>query len=161
MESVYVDNPEGSNLLSENEVPAHMSQLFGKAPHLTLEASRSFLPFTSPAVYPVFPSLRSLTIISDDFPSPESLAGAPLSVEMLVIAFKGCRCRLHPLFADKRVFNFIQSRATKNVRIFINSMAEPSLPGEARPLYCTMSLFSVPDSDLFLKTQALCTQRGG
>ncbi|KLO17870.1 hypothetical protein SCHPADRAFT_936705 [Schizopora paradoxa] len=160
LESVYMKVPHRDTGVSR-EHPARLSRLLGSAPHMTLEVFRRFAADTVPAVFPIWASLCSLTIITDDFPSPELLRQTPTSIDFLIITIKGYCCRYQPFFMDKRMLGFLQSRKTKNVRICVDSTEELTIEGEWRLSLRDNELFSTPSSELFVETRALCVQRGG
>jgi len=145
--------------LDNKEAPAHISQLLKKVRNVTLGIPYHSVQSLAHVVLPISSSLRSLTIMTDDFPTHDLLRRIPTSVDLLVIAFKAHSCRCHPSFVDRRMFGLLQSRTIKNLRICINSTTRWLSTGEN--FFSDVSLFMKPDMELFVKTRALCTERGG
>ncbi|KLO17872.1 hypothetical protein SCHPADRAFT_936707 [Schizopora paradoxa] len=158
LDSVYIDIPPGYHAF-ERKRAGYIDQLIRTAPNLTLEYSCLFVSGVGSTVFPIWPSLQSLTIVTDDFPSPELLQHAPMSIGLLIIVFKGRCCRYRPFFTDRRVIGFLQPRTTRNVRICINSTKDQTLSGELAD--ANHALFTTPSSELFTETRALCARRGG
>jgi len=139
-------------------IPEQVGRLLAGAPNVTLE-----VPYKSARAMGlnllIWASFRSLTILTDDFPTHDFLHFIPSSLDLLIIRFKAHCCRSQPHYLDRRMFGFLEFRAIKNVRVcistfyamwcmdFVNILAGPS--------------FTKPDSSLFVKTRTLCIERGG
>jgi len=158
LDSVWMDTNREADYLTR-EAPAHISQLLKKVRNVTLGIPYHSVQSLAHVVLPISSSLRSLTIMTDDFPTHDLLRRIPTSVDLLVIAFKAHSCRCHPSFVDRRMFGLLQSRTIKNLRICINSTTRWLSTGEN--FFSDVSLFMKPDMELFVKTRALCTERGG
>ncbi|KLO17874.1 hypothetical protein SCHPADRAFT_886683 [Schizopora paradoxa] len=163
LDSVYVDVVRSNLRIPGREHSARITQLIKRAPNLTLEVSNDYASNVAPIILLAWSSLQSLTIIADDFPNPDLLRHAPTSIDMLVIAFQGCRCRYEPLFLDRRILGFLRPRTTRNVRICISSSKDESIFGRSflGLTHDTHSLFFTPSNELFGETRALCARRGG
>ncbi len=137
-------------------LPAHVSQLLERALNVTFEAPYRVVPIVAPVFLPAWSSLQSLTIISEDFPTPDFLRRIPNTVDLLIIKFEANMCRGQPFYLDRRFCGFLRSRATTNVRVCI-SMKVTSMEGDSN----STSWFQVADEKLFVTTRALCIERGG
>ncbi len=104
--------------LKSNIVPEPVSQLLKRVPNLTLEAS---FQYAAAVALPIWSSLHSLTILTDDFPT-SFLRHVPSSLDLLIFRFKAHCCRSTPSYLDNMVLGVLTSRTTKKVRVCISTM---------------------------------------
>lgn len=140
-----------------NGISTSTSQLVTSARNVTLEIPFYSAHGAAPSFLSIWPSLDSLTILTDDFPSSELLEHVPSAVDSVIIRFEAYYCEVQPMVADQRMFDFLQRSATKNTRFCINMMENR----ETTPTETVVSWLEAPDEKLFVRTRALCFERGG
>lgn len=154
LESVWINANEKHTHF--DAVPEEYSRLIRSAENVTLEVPYIYFSAVVPIVLPIWRSLRSLAIVTDDFPTPEVFRHIPSSLDLLIVKFKAHHCRTPPHFLDRRLSGFIASGAVKDVRLCISFATTAEFAFKHVEF-----LFRNPDNLLFVESRALCIKRGG
>ncbi|KLO17871.1 hypothetical protein SCHPADRAFT_145654 [Schizopora paradoxa] len=144
-------------------MPTLYHQLLSAAPHITLEASYRGAQVAVPVLAGVWSSSRTMTILTNAFPTPDFLVLLPPSLDLLAIKFKAYCCRAGPSFLDRRLCKFVESNGVKNISLYMGIFPD-QVYAQSRlrtPQYMEYQDAGFTNCDkLFEKTRASCVARG-